>query len=149
MLLRSGVCCDLRVACCRFVIQDVAPSILTRWRVFYGSLLSAGSCPAGFAGTGLTSCVDINEVRVIDKPFPIGCRSLQRSSFWVPCCDSRPDFDEFACCFVLYLQCSFLNGACDTLTNCTNTPGSRNCGNCPAGEPRCPLQHRLCVPFVV
>lgn len=30
-------------------------------------------------------------------------------------------------------ECAHANGACDALTTCTNTPGGRECGPCPAG----------------
>jgi hypothetical protein len=77
-----------------------------------------GPCPGGYAGTGDTTCTDVNECATDGG----GCTS----GFL---CANSPG--SFACNDVN--ECATNNGGCSTLAACTNTAGSRNCacmGSC-------------------
>ncbi len=91
---------------------------------------ACGACPAGYTGTGLTGCVDINECATNNG----GC-SAQATCTNTPgsrtcACTTGFTGDGVTCTDVN--ECLTNNGGCDALTACTNTPGSRTCA-CPSG----------------
>ncbi|MDP3154211.1 MAG: EGF domain-containing protein, partial [Archangium sp.] len=94
---------------------------------------TCGACPAGYTGTGETSCVDVDECAVSNG----GCDSLAS-------CTNTPGARTCGACPSGYTgtgetscvdvdECASNNGGCDSLASCTNTPGARTCGNCPSG----------------
>ncbi|MBX3214704.1 MAG: hypothetical protein KF850_21895, partial [Labilithrix sp.] len=94
---------------------------------------SCGACPAGYSGTGASSCVDVDECLVNHG----GCDALTTCTntpggFTCGACPAGFTGDGASGC-VDVDECATNNGGCDPLSICTNTPGGFTCGACPAG----------------
>lgn len=105
-----------------------------------GGAVRCGACPAGYSGTGETSCVNVDECAAAPSP----CSEEHEA-----CVDSP---GAFSCeCVSGYARqgaaCMDVNECadderCDPFTQCTNTPGAFTCSACPSpllgtGETRC------------
>jgi CUB/sushi domain-containing protein len=85
-------------------------------------------CLPGFVGNGIV-CVDDDECANSPcDPFAI-CTNT--TGGFECACPSGFTGNGFTCTDIN--ECLVANGNCDALTTCTNVPGSRTCGPCPAG----------------
>lgn len=84
-------------------------------------------CAAGFKLVG-GDCVDIDECLAL--PCGAGTCVNEAGTYGCKC---NPGYKESKGSCVDVNECATLNGKCDALTKCKNTPGSRTCGACPSG----------------
>ncbi|XP_062499001.1 fibrillin-2-like [Corticium candelabrum] len=102
-----------------------------------------GDCPSGYVGNGLV-CNDINECALATPCAPEVTCINNVGNFVCPVCPigyvggnktgrglDDANTDRQVCTDVD--ECQINNGGCDTLTSCTNTIGSFQCGPCPLG----------------
>ena len=100
---------------------------------------ACSSCPAGYSGTGVSGCNDIDEcdetTRGQGEPAP--CEETTRcintvGSFECGDCPAGFAGNGITGCDDID-ECGVDNGDCDALVTCVNTEGSFSCPDCPAG----------------
>jgi hypothetical protein len=85
-------------------------------------------CELGFERTD-DACVDVDEC----QQTPCGPNAECTNVVGGFRCDCRAGYELQTGDCVDVDECASDNGGCDRRTECTNTPGSRSCGPCPAG----------------
>jgi cubilin len=82
---------------------------------------TCGDCPSGYVGSARLGCTGAPSFA------PCDCRCL------APCFNLFAALGSSWVCGTDINECLVSNGACDSRVNCTNVPGTRVCGACPAG----------------
>ncbi|MBL8788198.1 MAG: hypothetical protein JNJ59_25110, partial [Deltaproteobacteria bacterium] len=90
-------------------------------------------CPAGYAGTGATGCVDIDECLTQNGGCDsrTSCQNMAGGRTCGACPAGFTGTGATGCVDVD--ECKADNGGCHYLVTCQNTAGGRTCGPCPAG----------------
>jgi hypothetical protein len=93
---------------------------------------SCGPCPAGYRGTGATSCTDIDEcAEQPDLCSPLVACSNTQGGYQCGACPAGYRGDGHTCTDID--ECAENLDGCDALVSCTNLPGNFECGSCPPG----------------
>jgi hypothetical protein len=97
----------------------------------------AQACPAGSRADGSAGCIDIDEcAEQLDdcSDEPDACVNLERAGFRCSCPSGYEGDGTGAGGCTDIDECMGVPPVCGALVQCTNLPGSYQCGNCPAGH---------------
>ena len=93
---------------------------------------TCGNCPSGYTNDGATGCKGLCVGLVIDL---FGCLRIGIDLQGCSMCTLAIMKHRYprTTSFLDVNECLVKNGGCYSKRQCTNTPGSRTCGNCPGG----------------